>query len=134
MAFRAPSICSIRQHPRQTRSSRPPFATLGRGALFLRHRLRYRFGDSSIPNYQLPTPNHFQFPIPNLAFRTRLGLGVGRWEWLVVGTWKLGIEGSQPVEGFLRQRGRYQECLGNGLGGACPQKPRTPCCTELWTP
>ena len=42
---------------------------------------KWRFvrGHSSTPNYQLPNPNHFQLPIPNLE--------VGNWAWLGVGSW-----------------------------------------------
>ena len=41
----------------------------------------------TIPNFQFPTTNHSQLPTPNLNVR----LGVGNWEWLVVGRWQLGV-------------------------------------------
>src|SRR5688572_24285113 len=44
-----------------------------------------------IPNTQLPISNHSQLPTPNSQeLPTDWALGIGRWEWLGVGSWGLG--------------------------------------------
>src|SRR5262245_45443362 len=47
----------------------------------------------STPNDQFPTSKHFQSPIPDSqSIGNYWPLAVGRREWLVVGSWSLGVE------------------------------------------
>ena len=46
-------------------------------------------------NCQLPTTNSQPLPIPNSQCERNWDLGVGRWEWLDVGFWELGIDERQ---------------------------------------
>jgi hypothetical protein len=43
------------------------------------------------PNYQNPTTNHSQVPIPNSQYFQLGELGVGSWEWLGIGSWELEV-------------------------------------------
>src|SRR5262245_42600205 len=47
-----------------------------------------------IMNSQRPTTNSQPLPIPNPQLPITLNLGVGSWEWLVVGSWELGVRQS----------------------------------------
>src|SRR4030095_9094904 len=49
------------------------------------------FRQLPIPNYQLPTTPNSQFPTSPLRRSGAWLLGVGRWAWLGIGSWRLGV-------------------------------------------
>src|SRR5262245_11753060 len=92
---RATRISSM-SAPKRTRSGRSSGSCPTRGGACGKTRtdggkaLRRLKRRSSIPTFQLPTPNHFQLPTANSQFEVSLEV-IGSWDLEVESGWELGV-------------------------------------------
>ena len=79
-------------------------------------------------NSRLPTTNAQPFPFPNAqSFTTSLQLGIGRWEWLGVGGWALGVDPLQREAYSVPERERDAIPTESARRGDGHRRER-PCC------